>query len=200
MQFLNRLERLGSQFSKSQRLKRRDLSRRDRRSRFAMELLEQRQMLAADFDLSTVAFGTDKYGLLKIDVRDDDTKVYLRTEPNTHQLQYRYDLGDAWESSFDDKSVTLDAAFHEAHNDGFKIEVGTGLDVSVDIADARNSVVILTGIETSGSSLEVTSSIDVSITGDVVTDEGALVIELKDTTNIFGGTFRHNASKLTIGP
>ena len=60
MQFLNRLERLGSQFSKSQRLKRRDLSRRDRRSRFAMELLEQRQMLAADFELSI----TDTLGTL----------------------------------------------------------------------------------------------------------------------------------------
>jgi len=162
-----------------------------------MELLEQRQMLAADFELLG--------NTLKIDVRDDDTLVYLRTDPVSHALQYRYALTGDWNSTFKDEggndaTLNLDDSFHAAYEEGFKIEVGTGLEYSVDVADTKNSALILAGIETSGSALEVTSSIDVTIAGDLVTHEGALIIELKDTTNIFGGSLRHNSSKLTIGP
>ncbi|MDF1842901.1 MAG: lectin-like protein, partial [Rubripirellula sp.] len=186
MQFLNRLERLGNQFSKSQLRKRRDLSRRNRRSRLAMELLEKRHLLAANFSVNEAG---DE---LKINVQSSDASVYLRTRPGEYLLEYKTDPNDGWSDTFDDKTVSLDK--------DFTILVGTGQNSSVDLKDASDAVVYLAGIETPGTHLDVTSSIDLSVVGDIVLEEGSLNLEIADTTNIFGGTVGHKSSKLTIGP
>lgn len=159
--------------------------RRNRRGRLEVELLEKRLLLEADFEV------TEDASMLKIDVRNNDTTVYLRTDPDSHQLQYKYDSTESWNNEFEGKTVEL--------NKVFTIEVGTGLGYDVDFVDVGDSVVILAGIKTTGS-LTVTSSIDLSVVGDISTKEGDLVLEIADTTNIFGGTFRHTSSTLKIGP
>ena len=157
-----------------------------------MELLEQRQMLAADFDLSS---GDS----LKINVLTTDAEVYLRTEPQSHQMQYRYSLSDTWQSEFNGETVHLDSVFQQEYPTGFNIDVDY-FQVDTSILDAPNAVVILSGFETSDSSLSLTSSIDVHVSGDIVTGIGDLVVELKDSVRIFGGSGLNNSSVLSIGP
>ncbi len=160
--------------------------RRNRRGRLEIELLEKRHLLAADFEVS------EDSSKLSIDVINDDTKIYLRTAPGTHLLQYRYEPTDEWNADFGESKATLDT--------DFTIQVGTGLGYDVNVVDVADSVVYLAGIETNGSALTVESSIDLSVVGDISTEAGELVLEIADTTNIFGGTLRHTSSTLKIGP
>ncbi|MCP4888787.1 MAG: hypothetical protein GY904_19505, partial [Planctomycetaceae bacterium] len=151
-----------------------------------MELLEKRHLLAANFSVNEAG---DE---LKINVQSSDASVYLRTRPGEYLLEYKTDPNDGWSDTFDDKTVSLDK--------DFTILVGTGQNSSVDLKDASDAVVYLAGIETPGTHLDVTSSIDLSVVGDIVLEEGSLNLEIADTTNIFGGTVGHKSSKLTIGP
>ncbi len=151
-----------------------------------MELLEKRHLLAANFSVN------DAGDQLKINVQSSDASVYLRTRPGNHLLEYKTDPNDTWSSTFGGETVSLDKPF--------TIFVGTGLNPSADISDKTEAVVYLAGIETAGTDLDVTSSIDLSVAGDLLTGAGSLNLKIADTTNIFGGSLGHNSSKLTIGP
>ncbi len=128
-------------------------------------------LLSADFKVD------DAYPKLSIDITGSETAVYLRTEPGSQSLQYRFGKTGAWSSDFGGDAVTLSE------------------DYTIDVKGKNDDVVYLAGIETNGNDLTVKSSIDVHLVGDLDTvdtagmDKGFFTLEVKQSGVFAGGTF-----------